>query len=176
VSVAEHRRGDSQRHTVNEVGRCNRRERRFRQRDQEREGVRKLARLEAQTASLRRADKQCNCSHHRLRCMEGTGSERGRSRSRTTRTDDRSDSRHRDGRTGYEHKLRGRGGRGSGTAREEKKAREENGRNDSYRGQRKQKVQDSSSGGRRSYSEGNTAIAERLHHMPGKGPPRLLTA
>jgi hypothetical protein len=121
-----------------------------------------VARLEAQTASLGRADEQRNCSHHRLRCIEGTESERGRSRSCTTRTDNRSDSRRRDGRTGCEHKLRSRGGRGSSTAREEKKAREENGRNDSYRGQQKQKAQDSSSG------------SEQLHCVLGKGLPRPL--
>jgi hypothetical protein len=56
VLVAEHRRGNSQGHTVDEAGRYDRRERRFRRRDREREGVRKVARLEAQTASLGRAN------------------------------------------------------------------------------------------------------------------------
>ena len=84
--------------------------------------------------SLGGADKQRNCSYYRLRYIEGTGRERGRSRRRTTRTDDRSDSRRRDGRTGCERKLHSRGGRAPGIVREEKKAREENSRNDSRRG------------------------------------------
>jgi hypothetical protein len=52
-----------------------------------------------------------------------------------TRIDDRSDSRHRDRQIGYERKLRSRGGRAPSTVREEKKAREESSRNDSYREQ-----------------------------------------